>query len=107
MAYLPNAADAFAVYIIAVAYVDDIPLDAFAPYDLMNVKELDIKGEFYIWPKEEVDSQGYYILPLAACTYEEGSATWSVELDAGKTVRLRDFGDVWEIVNKAQHRRER
>jgi hypothetical protein len=66
MAYIPNAEDAFEVYMLAMTYLDDIPLNAFAPYHLMNVKELLIKGEFLIWPKEELDNQGRYVEPLAA-----------------------------------------
>jgi hypothetical protein len=102
MAYTPNADDAFAVYMIAMAYVDDIPLNAFAPPHLMNVKELLIKGEFYIWPKEELDVHGRYRAPLAACTYDESTKMWRVELITGEVVLLRDVGDVWVIVKGAK-----
>jgi hypothetical protein len=98
MPYIPNTEDALAVYMLAVTYFDDIPPMVFDPAHSVNVKALGIKGEFYIWDKEELDINGRYRAPLAVCNYNEISETWTVELINSRLAAFRDLGNVWELV---------
>jgi hypothetical protein len=102
MAYTPNAEDALAVYILAATYFDDIPPILFDPDHRMNVKELGIKGEFYVWSEDELDIYGHYKTPLAVCSYAAMSVTWTVELSSGHLAAFRDLGNVWELVRVKQ-----
>jgi hypothetical protein len=104
MPYIPNAEDALVVYILAVAYFDDIPPILFNPSHSMNVKELVIKGEFYIWDEYELDIDGRYKAPLAVCNYDKKSETWTVELNSGQLVAFRDLANVWELVRVKSER---
>src|SRR5215217_5377558 len=104
MVYTPNAEDALAVYILAVTYFDDIPSIFFEPDHRMNVKELGIKGEFYIWDKEELDTDGRYKAPLAVCNYDKSSDTWTVELSSGQLAAFHDVGNIWELVRVKSER---
>ena len=95
--YIPTESEAIGAYMAAASDHYDVPPNAIDQLSGTLVEQI-TPNKFRILSPQKRDDRGRILPDWAVITYDERTELWSVKLNSGETVRVRDGGDDFVVV---------